>query len=353
MIEQSGSAVDNLPIRGASVLAGRVALTAVLCLPLGGCLALNLASRGAPEEEIREIRVELPPVDLPVMHGEHHEGGAVPKPVWLTIPESGYLHGFSVDLVDVNGDTVPSAAIHHFKVMDPDRRDLFAPVLLHLAGGGSETKPVDLPTKAGVPISAGDSLLFTTMLHNPTHHDIQGVTLGVTLRYTPMGPWKEPLALIPFFTQVTGVMAEPSFDLPPGHFEQSIEVQPAVSGWIIGLGGHLHKYGVLLRLEDVTAGKVLWERAPVRGAEGEILEVPTQQWTTRRGPSMSPDHVYRVTAVYENPTGEMLHDEGMGTLGGAFVPEEPWPSVDQSAEEYQWYLARELMWTGMPHMEHR
>lgn len=323
-----------------------VAVVSLVSIGLTGCLALSLSSRGAPDAEMRQFVLRMEAVDVAAGHEGAHVEALVLRPLWAIVPASGWLHGFEIRLLDADGDSVPSEVLHHFKVMDPHRRELFSPVALHLAGGGAENKPVSLPRQAGVPFEKGDSLLVTAMLHNPTGRPIKGVRLEITMRYSPQGSWEPPLSVTPFFTHVTEPMQEPDYDLPPGVSEQSIDISPAVPGWIIGLGGHLHRYGVLLRLEDVTEGRVLWEKEPIRSLEGDILEVPFDRFVRSRGPKLLPDHTYRVTAVYDNPTGVTIPDGGMGTLGGAFVTEEPWPAVDPQAAEYRWYMARELSWSG-------
>jgi hypothetical protein len=48
--------------------------------------------------------------------------------------------------------------------------------------------------------------------------------------------------------------------------------------------------------------------------------------------------VYRLVAVYDNPTGAPIPDGGMGALGGVVWPtgSAPWPSVERSNAEYQY-----------------
>jgi hypothetical protein len=50
-----------------------------------------------------------------------------------------------------------------------------------------------------------------------------------------------------------------------------------------------------------------------------------------------PDHIYRLTAVYDNPTGAVIRDGAMGAFGGVFHPDDmaAWPAVDRSTAEYQ------------------
>ena len=322
-------------------------IAGVVCVQFAGCLALSLSSRGAPEDEWLRFERKLDAVDLPMDHDGGHEEAQATLRLWTTIPATGWLHGYEIELLDATGEVVPPEVLHHFKVMLPERRELFSPVMLHLAGGGGEIKPVRLPRQAGVPLEQGDSLLVTAMLHNPTSQHLDGVQLTVRLYYSTQGPWEAPLEVVPFFTHVTPPMHNPAYDLPPGISQRSLDISPVVSGWLIGLGGHLHQYGVLLRLEDVTEERVLWEKKPKRSDDGGILEVPYDRFVWSKGPALRPDHIYRVTAVYNNPTGEIIPDGGMGTVGGAFVPEEPWPVVDRQAEEYVWYLNHEI--EGIPH----
>ena len=117
----------------------------VMCGPLAGCMALRLSSRGAPKEEIRQFELQLEAVDLPVAHEEDSHEQHQPAPLWTTIPVSGWLHGFDYRLSDAEGHPVPREVLHHFKVMVPDRRELFSPLMLHLVGAGGETTPVSLP----------------------------------------------------------------------------------------------------------------------------------------------------------------------------------------------------------------
>src|SRR5690606_38333091 len=97
-----------------------------------------------------------------------------------------------------------------------------------------------------------------------------------------------------------------AYDLPPGKSQKSWEGRPAISGRLLGVGGHLHDYGVLLRLEDVTAGKVIWEAEPILDESGSVVGMPMKKFFWRLGVPIRADHVYRLTAFYDNPTGRMI-----------------------------------------------
>jgi hypothetical protein len=128
-----------------------------------------------------------------------------------------------------------------------------------------------------------------------------------------------------------------AYDLPAGQSSKSWQAAPAVSGRILEIGGHVHKYAVEIRLDDVTTGKTLWRAAPDLDASGEVVGIPSKGYWWRLGLPLERSHVYRVTAAYENPTGKTIPDGAMGALGGVFLPDriDAWPAVDRTTAEYQ------------------
>ena len=110
-------------------------------------------------------------------------------------------------------------------------------------------------------------------------------------------------------------------------------------GKIVGLGGHMHDYGRLIEFVDATTGEVIYQAAPVADSTGHIASVPTSRlygWTGL-GVHVVPDHRYRVTVYYDNPTGQAVPDGGMGVVGGLFVPDRgvEWPPADRTDSLYQ------------------
>jgi hypothetical protein len=301
---------------------------------------------------MRELPVVLQPVDVPT-HAMGHQGQVQPPPVWMTFPESGWLHGFTYRVVGEEGDSVPRGVLHHLKIMAPERRELFSPVMLHLVGAGEETTQVSLPREVGYRFEAGDSLLVTAMLHNPTARDLNGVMVEATLSYSTEGDWRPPVDVVPFFVHVAPVMTVASYDIGPGRSIRSVEVTPAISGEILGIGAHLHRYGVSVTVVDVASGREVWSTEATLAPDGTVVEIPRSRFVWSRGPRLRADHTYRITAVYDNPTGALIVDGGMATVGGVIIPEEPWPEVNREAVEYAWYLERELRSLESPPHVHR
>ena len=62
-----------------------------------------------------------------------------------------------------------------------------------------------------------------------------------------------------------------TFDVPPGKSTKSFEFTLPVGGRLLGVGGHMHDYGVRVRLEDAETGKVIttWYRYPRLGGSRE------------------------------------------------------------------------------------
>lgn len=302
-----------------------------------------------------ELVLESRPVDVAARSGH-----AQVLPVQAAAPVGGWLHGYVVELVDARGRPVPRELLHHVIVVVPNRRGLFNPIMLRLVAAGHETPVVRLPSLVGYRLRRGDPLLIAGMLDNEGAGAYRGVRIRVRMPLKSENAWIRPITIFPWSMDVMPTGTQRAWDLPPGRSHRSWEASPVVAGRMLGIGGHLHRYGVALRFEDVTARKTLWDGRPVRGANGEVLRMPTR--TFLRGVPVRPDHRYRLTAFYENPTGRTIPAGGMGAAGGAVIPDDParWPGVDRRSAEYQLDLranstdpaAHTNDMQGMPGMHH-
>ncbi|MGZ8392542.1 MAG: hypothetical protein ACXWWK_06850 [Gemmatimonadales bacterium] len=303
-----------------------------LLLGLAACVVGVVAMVGPVPSS--EYVIDIGPVSMPADAG--HGDIAQPSPLALELPVDGWIHGLAYELVDDKGEQLPREMLHHLNLIVPDHRELFSQIMLRIGAAGPETKPYGLPWFLGYRVRPGDSLLVTAMLHNPTPTGHQAVRLRVRLELSPPTPWVRPLAIRPVYLDVMPPAGGHAFDLPPGRSVKSWEGRPAVAARLLAAGGHLHKYGTSLRLEDVSTGKVIWEMQPKLGEGGEVVGMPTRYFLPF-GVSLSPDHRYRLTAEYDNPTGKVLPGGGMGALGGIVLPASgsEWPSVVRSDSEYQ------------------
>jgi hypothetical protein len=145
-----------------------------------------------------------------------------------------------------------------------------------------------------------------------------------------------PIRIFPFYLDVMPPAGIHEYDLPPGHSEKSWEGRPAVSGRILGAGGHVHKYATSLKLEDLTAAKLLYETKPILDANGNVTRMPQDNFISRFGIPIDADHTYRLTVIYENPEPDTIPGGGMGALGGVMLTAsgQEWPTIDPRNPEY-------------------
>lgn len=324
----------------------RFALTAVTVVI--AVTAASAASGQTPatriEDEGGRLAVLIGPVDVPLPdsaagHAEHadHHGGMILPPVGeVEIPFDAWAYAFRYELVDGAGNPVPAAVLHHLNVIDPNQRDLFLPISYRVAAMGSETGRLGLPRLLfGHPLRGGQRLVVSAMLHNPTGTAYDDVTIRFVFEYVKTGrPWP----LFPVYTFQMDVMfpaGDKDFDLPPGRSSRWWQGSPVVAGRILGAGGHLHPNAERLVLEDVTTGDTIWQGRPILDENEQLVGVTIGRLYRRLGVEVFPDHVYRATVIYQNPTGAVIPKGGMGLIAGVFMPSGPWARPDVADTLYQ------------------
>jgi hypothetical protein len=258
-------------------------------------------------------------------------------------PIDGWIRGFKIEMMDARGEPVPRHLLHHLIVVNFSRRALVYPMFERLLGAGPETADASVPATAGIPMHQGMRLGMYVGWHNPSDRDYDDVYVRVTLDWLPRNLNPAPLSFLPVHLDVHYVIAEgDQYDLPPGHSETAYEFQLPVGGHLLGMGGHMHDYGVSVRLEDVERGKVVSELRTRRDADGRVLGLSRQIFALfGPGRTLRADRTYRIVGVFDNPTGRTLAAGGMANMLGLFVPDDPrrWPAVDLADPNLQRDLA--------------
>lgn len=296
-----------------------------------GLLRTDLV-RVADHPERRVVELVIGPVSLP-------DGGPhLRPPVQLaTLPLEGWLHGFDWSIRDASGEELPARLLHHVNLIDPDRRELFAPIPRRVMAAGRETSEERMPAILGYPIERGTRLLVSSMFAPLEGRSVEEAFLHIRLHYSPADDpgLVRPRNVYPFYVDVMGPVGPKEFELPPGVHERSWEGSPAIDGRILAIGGHLHDYAEWIRLEDVTTGERVWETEPERDASGRVVGVPTGRLWWRGGVRIHRDHVYRISVRYRNPTDEPAPDGAMGALGGIVLADRAeWPELDRTDVAY-------------------
>jgi len=300
----------------------------------------------------------MPPMDDHAMM----DMGAHDAPVQhFTWPVDGWYRGFKYQLVDAQGTVLDRRIMHHMIMVNFDRRQLLYPALERLGGAGSETADAAVPKTIGVPLSKGMDLGFYIMWHNETGKDLDAVYLKYSMLWMPTNQNPRPVSSLPIYMDVNlTVGGSNMFDAPPGRFTKSYEFTLPIGGRLLGVGGHLHDYGSLVRLEDVKTGKVLAQVTAKRDSAGHVLGVSRKLFgVSGEGLKLEGGRQYRVVGVYDNPTSKTSPGV-MAHMVGLFVPEDlnQWPKVDTSDPTLRKDLASLQVPgygsgdAGMQHMHH-
>lgn len=296
----------------------------------------------------REVTMTLGPYDLPsepdmpMMDMQSMEGHS-PRFVW---PADMSLRAYHIRVTDARGTVLPSSLLHHFALVDFDRRDLVYPVVERVFGGGKETGDISLPAGIAVRVRGGDDVGFYFMWHNESGVELKDVTLTVSLTWAPANLRPAPVLVVPFWVDVSfDAGGDNTFAAPPGGVVKSCVFSFPVSGHLLAASAHLHAWGASVRLEDSASGRVIADIGVDRAPNGEVRKISRDLFGIwGMGPHLEAGRRYRIVAVYDNPTGTTLSGL-MGLLGGLFTPDHPgqWPALDRSDSIYQADLQGFLM----------
>jgi hypothetical protein len=323
---------------------GHALLPVVARAQVAAMVAALPPTRVTLDRDHNVLTIELPPVDLPASTADK-EAMVVPPTYQAVIPASGAIYQVHIDVLDSAGNVLPKEFLHHVNLTDPSRRDLFVPTSLHILAASKETPAVTIPRwLMGLPLEGGSHLLVLTMLANPTTTSYHGVHVRVNLGYTSADhmaplfhvfPWVMD-AMFPLGKEPHGSKA---FDLAPGRTIREWEASPAIAGTIVGCGGHVHDYATALEFSDATTGRVIWHASVLSDSTGRVVSLPVARFYRwyRLGVHIVPNHKYRIKVTYDNPTGHVISDGGMGAVAGLFIPDRgtTWPRVDPGNTIYK------------------
>jgi hypothetical protein len=268
----------------------------------------------------------MPPLDHAMM-----DMGADAPLQRFAWPVDGWFRGFKYELVDEHGTVLDRRILHHMIMVNFDRRQLLYAAVERIAGAGSETDDASVPKTIGVPLSKGTNLGFYIMWHNETGKDLDAVYLKYTMLWMPTNQNPRPVSSLPLYMDVNlTVGGSNTFDVAPGRTTKAYEFMLPVGGRLLGVGGHLHDYGSLVRLEDAETGRELARVVARRDSSGRVLGVSRKLFgVSGEGLKLAAGHRYRVVGVYDNPTTKTSYGV-MAHMVGLFVPDDlgKWPKVD-------------------------
>ena len=264
------------------------------------------------------IVVRVGPISLPA-HTPHMK---MPQPadlVWQ-IPIDGWLLGYTPRLVDTSGKEVPGTVLHHVAFWNENRPDFLCQNKEeHIFGAGSEMTNWAPVPGFGYAVKMGDKIRVETMVHNPTASAFDKVYLEVTIpiQYATASP-----ALLNFYPAWMDVKScgSSGYNLPAGKSEMRGIVTVKYDGMLLGVGGHMHDYAKRIVLEDLTRKETVVTLVAKVDEKGHLLEMPVKTFYQEGGYKFGGGDQLRISATYDNPTGELLREGAMGIVVGYFVP---------------------------------
>jgi hypothetical protein len=96
-------------------------------------------------------------------------------------------------------------------------------------------------------------------------------------------------------------------------------------GVLLGVGGHMHDFAKRIVLEDVTRKETVASLDAKVDEQGRLVGMPVKTFFDQGGYKFAAGDQLRISAVYENPTGELLRQGAMGIVVGYFVPSDDTP----------------------------
>jgi hypothetical protein len=241
-----------------------------------------------------------------------------PPDVFWTIPLDAFLRAYTPRLVDSNGNAVPGTILHHTAFWNTNRSDFLCPNKEeHIFGAGSElTDWMEIPGYA-YRVQKGDKIRIETMVHNPTTTAYNNVYLEVKIPYAD--PTAAEKSVYPTWMDVQSC-GNSGYDLHAGKNENTGTVTVKYNGILLGVGGHMHDYAKQITLEDTTRKETVATLNANVDEKGQLLSMPVVTFFDRGGYKFAAGDQLRITATYDNTTGQPLPAGAMGIVVGYFLP---------------------------------
>jgi len=334
-------------------------------------LAFALIGPTSPAAPTLQVRVDsarhlvivtVSPIDVAGGSGSGHHammegnGGELPL-LRFNWPVDGWTRGVSMRLTAKDGTQLNRRLVHHINVVNFSRRQLFYPIAERMIAMGQETEDIRLPASVGIPVTAGMSMGVVGMFHNESHDPVNGFSVELRIEYSPTNLVPKPLSVLPGYLDVQNPVAKAvDFNLPAGLTNWKYDFTMPITGRIIGAGGHLHDYGTGLQLLDVTdptSTRTVLKIGAKSNKDGQLLSLDRLlPGVTGKGLRMEQGRNYRMTAQYQNPTGEEIDKGAMVHMILLFAPDKPeqWPALQTDNADYKTdlhWLETRVMPAGM------
>lgn len=265
------------------------------------------------------LTLRVGPLDLPA--NSDHMAVAQPADTYWEVPFDGWLAAYHPRTVNEKGEAIPGKVLHHVAFWNTSRSDFLCPNKEeHIFGAGGEMNDWPEIPGFGYRVAKGDRIRINSMWHNPTAESYPRAYLDVVVEYQPDGEGPPRKSVYPTWFDVKEC-GNSGYDLTPGRNVTTGVFTLGYTGTLLGVGGHLHDYGLGLVLENAARNEAIATLDSKLDPSGRIQSMPVVTFSDRGGYRLNQGEKIRVTATYDNRAGKPLPEGAMGIVVGYFLPD--------------------------------
>lgn len=226
---------------------------------------------------------------------QHTEGAmrhySFGEPVWVI--------GYQTEVVDAAGREVRENHVCHTFFGDQmvdQRSDR------EIVGVYSDhyTHAIRLPEGFGLYFAADETLHWMAMFNNRADRPVRVRMKAIV---TLIRERDRRQAMQKLYSTLRSVQVPHLYFVPPGRHEQSAAFELTLNGRVHYMGAHLHPHGVSIELVNSTRRETVWKESvgTQRPAESGV-----GVYSSAEGYAVSSGDKFRLTAVYDNPTRDVI-----------------------------------------------
>lgn len=163
------------------------------------------------------------------------------------------------------------------------------------------TPEVRVPEGFGIVLGPDDRLHWMPMFNNRSEHSAR-VEMKVRVTLIRGKDLRKPLR--PLYANLRSVQVPHLYFVPPGRDEKRVTFEIPFDGAIHFLGTHIHPHGESIELFNVSRSERVWEGKGKHDSNGRMTAMDV--FSSVEGYPVRAGELYRVTAVYNNPTGDRI-----------------------------------------------
>lgn len=243
---------------------------------------------------VSEVEFSTPLIEVEAGSLAHHLHRAMmdfrfAEPVWVI--------GYQTGILDTQGKPPRENYLCHTFFGD-QRVDQRPDLELKGIYSDAFTPEVRLPDGFGIPLSPDERLQWMPMFNNRGETPVR-VRMKVVLTLIRARDLKKPLQ--PLYANLRSVQIPHLYFVPPGGDRREATFQMPFDGRIHFLGTHIHPYGVSIELYNASRQQSVWKGTRTGDTSGSM-----RTYSNAEGYAIRAGESFRITAVYENPTGDKI-----------------------------------------------